>query len=195
MIIILETKGILDPEVIENLARRVKGKQDDFSSSLPVITCAASMAHHGLLGSVENMRLYHVVLTSVPAEHLASLASSVTEHVHIENVHGGGLVNFLDGVKSKVLNIEELSLGSEETRSLVQAMESHVEEVELGGVRGVTLNIRVLMEYNGLGKCREMRFDGRWTKDRYREQLKTWVKSRNWRVTRDDNYFIIERRP
>ena len=45
---------------------------------LPEIMAAASLAHHGLLGSVECMWLNCVDLASVPAEHLASLASCVT---------------------------------------------------------------------------------------------------------------------
>ena len=45
---------------------------------LPVITCAASLAHNRMLGSVEMMELVgSEELTSIPAEHLASLASSV----------------------------------------------------------------------------------------------------------------------
>ena len=51
-----------------------------------VIPCAASLAHHGLLGSVKKgMTLLDVDLTTVPYEHLAFLASSVGQngHVHI----------------------------------------------------------------------------------------------------------------
>ena len=76
--IILETRGILDTEVIENLVERVKEALHYYTSSLPLITCAASLAHHRLLGSVWFMDLRDADLTSVPAEHLASLASSVT---------------------------------------------------------------------------------------------------------------------
>ena len=78
-----------------------------------------------------NMDLWNVDLTSVPAEHLASLASSVTRMVTIENISGCNLVTILDNVKSRVLNIPNQSLGSEETQALVQAMESGVEEVGL----------------------------------------------------------------
>ena len=67
-----------------------------------------SPRHHGYLGSVEEM----VDLTSVPAEHLGSLASSVTECVHIENIKVYGLVTILGSVKSKVLNIYSQSLSS-----------------------------------------------------------------------------------
>ena len=82
-------------------------------------------------------------------------------------------------------------LGSEETQALVQAMESRVEWVELGGK--VTLDIRDLMKYSGQGKCSRVEC-GRDTAGRYRKQLKTWARSRFWKVTCDDDYqFIIVR--
>ena len=62
---------------------RVKGKFKYYDISLPVITRAASLAHHGLLGSVRRLGLHDVDCTSVPAEHLASLVSSVRWSVTI----------------------------------------------------------------------------------------------------------------
>ena len=59
---------------------------DGHTPLLPEITTAASLAHHGLLRSVEDMWLYDVDLASVPAEHLASLASIVTGSIDIKNV-------------------------------------------------------------------------------------------------------------
>ena len=170
-------------------------------TDLPELTYAACLAHHGLLGSVEWMRLEKYDLTSIPAEHLASLVSSVTYLVSIGNVSGCDLLTILDTVRSKELIIGKLSLGSEETQAIVQDMESHVEEVVLDG--DVTLDIRVLMEYSGQGKCRKLicNYDAA---TRYREQLKTWATSRNsevtlatsrnWEVTLDNynNKFIIE---
>ena len=158
---------------------------------LPGITCAASLAHHGLLGSVRNLELWNVDLTSVPAEHLASLVSSVTYWVHIWNVSGCDLVTILDSVKSQCLGIKYHSLGSEKTQALVQAMESRVEEVWLHN--RVTLDIRDLIEYDGQGKCRQVWTD-RDTADRYREQLWTWARSKNWQVTLDKEHcFCINR--
>ena len=192
--IILETNGILDTGVIESVAQRVKEILSWVNSlRLPEITCAASLAHHGLLGSVERLRLYMVDLTLVPAEHLASLASSVTGFVDIRNVRG--LVTILDSVKCGELKIWSQSLDSEETQALVRAMESGVEEVKLFWEVSL-LEIRVLMEYSGQGRCRrvECNFD---PAEGYREQLKTWAKSRNWDVNRDNahynNNFVIER--
>ena len=73
----------------------------------------------------------------------------------------------------------------------MQAMESHVETVTLN--EEVTLDIRNLMEYNGQRKCRNVMcyWD---TKDRYREQLRTWTKSRNWKVICDKKHdFVVNR--
>ena len=174
--------------MIESLVSRVKGILRDY---LPGITCAASLAHHRLLSSVWNMDLWNVDLTSVPAENLASLASSVTWCVYIRNVSGCVLVNILDSVNCKWLEIRHQSLGSEETQALVRAIESGVEELRLYGM--VTLDIRGLMEYNGQGKCWEVACYTD-TADRYKEQLRTWARSRNWEVTHDKNHcFVINR--
>ena len=72
-------------------------------------------------------------------------------------------------------------------------MESRVEIVWLCG--GLTLDIKILMEYSGQGKCKEMKCF-RDTAVRYKEQLRAWATSRNWQVVTyfDDNrLFIIER--
>ena len=161
------------------------------SPKLPEFTCAASLAHHGLLGlvSTEVMRLDHVDLTStsVPPEHLASLISRATENLFIRNVSGCDLVIILYSVKSTELEICNQSLDSEETQALVQAMESGVESVGLSGE--VALDIRSLMDYSGQGKCR-----GVWcysdSVDRYREQLRTWASSQNWEVGSDKEYIF-----
>ena len=155
-------------------------------NNLPEITYAASLAFHRLLSPMERMNLWDVDLTSVPAEHLASLASSVTEVIDIRNVCGCGLVTILDSVKSKELWIRR-SFSSEETRALVQAMESRVERIVLHSES--TLDLRFLHEYNGQGKCREVRCRS-YRIDRYREQLRTWAMSRNWAVTRDNRLHI-----
>ena len=133
------------------------------------------------------MTLRNVDLTTVPAEHLASLTSSAKEGIEIEHVSGFGLVTILDSVKSKELVISGQSLGREETQALVRAMESRVEEVKL--IEEVTLNIRVLMEYSGQGKCWKL-VCGNNSANRYREQLRTWATSRNWRVNCDDSYLF-----
>ena len=162
-----------------------------YNYDLKETTCAASLAHHGILRSVEEMDLSDVDLTSISAEQLASLASCVTGHVHISRVTGCGLVTFLESVKSKELLISSQSLGSEETKALVKAMETGVESVEVRSE--VTLDIRNLVEYSGQGKCREIECSLD-TADRYRKHLRPWAKACNWTVTFHKNkIFRIER--
>ena len=188
--IVLETRGILSLAVFESLAERVRGMLWS-GINVSVITCASSLAKYGLLGSVKGMRLWNIDLTSVPAEHLASLVSSVTGHVHIREIRGCDLVNILDNVKSEVLVIKRQSLGSEETQALVRAMESVVVSVEL--TEEVTLDIRALMEYSGQGKCRVIECQLN-TADRYRKHLRRWAKGCNWAVTfQKSKIFRIER--
>ena len=189
--IVLETRGIITHDVFESLEERVREKIcfasfSSCTSNLPAFTCAASMAHPGWLGSVKDMGTRDVDLTSVPAEHLASLASNMTWRVFIENVRGCGLVTILDNVNCERLVLSCQSLGSEETQALVWAMESRVERVQLQAE--VTLDIRGLMEYLGQGKCGRVEcLDD--TTDRYKDQLRTWTKSRSW----DGLPFTIER--
>ena len=84
-------------------------------------------------------------------------------------------------------------MDSDETRALVRAMESRVEYVRLFEV--VTIDIRILMEYSGQEKCREVECEDD-AATRYREYLRAWATSRNWSLTtyeEDENYFVIYR--
>ena len=158
-----------------------------------MIDCAAGLAYHRLLGSEQVMVLRNVDLASVPTEHLASLASSVTGIVSINNLCGCNLVTILESVKSEKLSISSQSLDSEETQALVRSMESGVEWVWL--YVGVTLDIRDLMEYSGHGKCREVVcYRARDTADRYREKLRTWDTSKNWEMICDGGDCFVVRR-
>ena len=116
----LETRGILHTDVIVNLAKMVRGMLRKLPD-VPEVTYAASLAHHGLLGPVESMKLHYVDLTSVPEEHLASLVSCVTRSVYIQHV-SRGLVSVLDSVASRELYLSGQSLDSEETRALMAAL-------------------------------------------------------------------------
>ena len=83
--LILETRGILDTDKFKRLIGRVK---DLFSGGLYArkwtmvndgFMCAASLAHHGLLDSVDSMKMQEVDLSPVPSQHLVSLTSCVTD--------------------------------------------------------------------------------------------------------------------
>ena len=168
---------------------------------LPEITTAANLAHHGMLGSVEEMWLSDMDLASVPPVHLASLTSCVTSRVGIINVSNCDLVSILDSLQCIRLLMNRQTLSSEETRALVRAMESRVEHVWLGYggyvvvVRGsgeVSLDIRVLTQYSGQGECRRVRCEDV-AATRYREEMRSWAQRINWRVEKDlDNVIVIK---
>ena len=147
----------------------------------------ASLAHRGLLGSLIGMRVRDVDLSPVPAQHLASLASCIKRQLDLKNISGGDLASILTSLKCELLTIARQSLGREETQALVQAMESGVQEVRLCGE--VTLDIESLTQYSGQGACSKlMLYYEAWDRSgdtRYREELKTWARSRNWKVAQD----------
>ena len=184
----LETRGVLHTDVIENLAQMVRGMLRKLPD-VPEVTCAASLAHHGLLGPVESMKLHYVDLTSVPEEHLASLVSCVTRSVYIQHV-SQGLVSVLDSVASKELYLSGQSLDSDETRALMAALDTRVEELTLeGGWLTLALVMEALTESSGQGRCRLiMCYED--TAARYRDQLWAWASIRGWGVTQDNEYFV-----
>ena len=149
----------------------------------PDIATTASLAHHGMFGSVELecMDLKDVDLASVHVEHLASLFSCVmvTYNVCIINVSNCNLVSILDSVKTECLVISKQRLSREETWALVRAMESHVDMVVLGLYGDVRVDMMALTQYNGQGKCQWVRC---WhdTARKYREEVRSWARRINW---------------
>ena len=191
---ILEDRGILDTDKIERLTERfrdyvdVRGNRD-----IMKLMRGASLAHHGLLISVDTVWLYDVDLSPVPAQHLASLASCVRRDLNIVNVTGCDLVSLVSSLKCQQLDINSQRLGREETQALVQAMESGVEKVVLLLDDEVTLDMEALAEYSGQGVCRMVGLYGD-TATRYRGELVTWARSRNWRVDADEDCYCIVKR-
>ena len=123
------------------------------SPSQAEIARAASMAHLGHLGTMKNMYLYDVDLSSIPAGHLSSLASCVTRRVVcIGNV--SGLSPLVSSLQCERLWIKQ-ALNTEETEAMVRAMEGGVQRVDLGYLGGgiTTLDIGAFTSYNGAGKC------------------------------------------
>ena len=126
-----EARGILQTDMITSLVEKVSSMFSvKYFPSLEEITCAASLAQYGFIRSVRNMMLRHVDLSSIPADHLASLVSCVTWIVEIRiDVSGFDLVRFLDSLRCEWLYVG-VSMGRKETKALVRAMESHVVNCE-----------------------------------------------------------------
>ena len=202
----LETRGILPTGVMEIVAERVRkiiieiNRLHILADDIALLTCAASFAHLGLLGPVKEMWLsnahrkdgVNVNLVSVPDQHLAALVSCVTDQVEIGNIRGCDLVTILERVNSSRLEIS-CQLGSDETRALVQAMETRVQEVKMRYIG----DIESLMKYNGQGKCEWLSASWRMREDITAEdmgKLRKWAKRNNWGKWTDDNKrFVFSR--
>ena len=156
------------------------------------ITAAASLAYHEILGSVMDMDLDDVDLASVPVEHLSSLASCVTRRVNIINVSNCDFDDIFDSVKCEELNIGRLTLTTEETQALVLSMESRVKVVELGYDGEVSLDITALTQYSGEGRCGWVGYYHD-TKERYKEEMRTWVQRTNWLMEGEEDLFNVIR--
>ena len=150
------------------------------------ILCASSLAHHGLLGSLEYLGLWQVDLASVPPHRLASLASCVTNCIDIlPSASNIDLVSFLDSI-----NCEELKLTRdyrlekrEEVQALMRAMETRLVFVYLRPEDMMT----VLTQYSGRGRCSKLVCD---LPDyqaslccKLVNEVKSWARRINWRVS------------
>ena len=94
------------------------------------------------------------MFSSVPVQQLTSLVSCVTSDLFIRGVSGCDLTRVLESVRCRHLFIDSQTLGSEETQALMWAMESSVEKLCLGQDGDMILDISVLVQYSGHGKCR-----------------------------------------
>ena len=72
----LESRGILRTDKIASLVKKFSSLRG--FRELQQITCAASLAHHGYIRFIEDLKLERLDLSSIPANNLASLVSCVT---------------------------------------------------------------------------------------------------------------------
>ena len=93
----------------------------------------------------------------------------MTWDITFANVHNCDLSSVFPSLKCAQLRFVKQNLGSEETRALVQAMESNVQNVIIK--IEVNLDMEILAQYSGAGKCDLVEFwihgdgeDQRWNK-------------------------------
>ena len=132
-------------------------------------------------------------LSTVPAEHLASLVSCVTNLITIRGVSGCDMVSIMDSVKCEVLSLQRQRLDNEETSALVRAMETRVEEVVLGG-REQTLDVTALIQYSGQGRCQlidMILIEKSYDEEKYEEDMKNWAKDKQWSITSRGNLSLL----
>ena len=145
---------------------------------LAEVSLAAALASRGQVGTVRRLRLVSLPLSSVPAPELGSLARcvrGVDYHLDIDGVTGN-LAPLLDNINCTSLSVRNMGLTTADTRALVAAMASRVQEVVLGDV---TLDMETLARYDGRGVCSRLQLGGA-TRWRYRDEVEEWADSRGW---------------
>ena len=162
------------------------------------IADAASLAHHGFLGSVRGLRLK---LVTIPVENLASLVACAHEKVRIESVNVSNLIPILDTVQCEYLSITNQVMGIRETQALVRAMMTRVRKVSVGlyraGVYGYQEAdlVEELTKYDGKGKCEKVDFlEMNYLEIQNRYDIEQWVRDCEWQVLADNkNYLLVKR--
>ena len=143
---------------------------------------AAQLAHEGYMSSVKNINIVNVDISDTTSDNMGNLASIVKDGVWIDNMtplsHLGAI---LASVLSTQLWLGNMSLSEENTRALVTAMRTRVQEVTL---YGVTLDPELLSAYDGQGHCTELEMHGNMV-TRYGARMREWAGERGWTVTLD----------
>ena len=126
------------------------------NAQLSTVKTAVALLKAGIFSSLKEMTLRDIDVSSIPAEDLSALSSVVIDRVVIMSVTGDvAPAPFLNSIKSKVLDIRNMTLDHDATRALLTALIHGVEEVLL---YNLSLDISVLTAYDGQGKCSRMRF-------------------------------------
>lgn len=150
-----------------------------YFNSTTNVTTAASMAKMGIITNVERMDLEdNIDISSIPSDNMAALCSVVTDWVGIEGVTGN-VQTILANVKCKELGIADMNLDHDDTECLLEAMRNNVEDVEL--YYDVSLDIDVLTQYDGLGKCGKL-----WCW--WDETLSNWASAVGWKYNGHNNF-------
>ena len=170
----------LPPGLLPRLAAKITQRWPQlYHPPLAEVALAAALATRGHLGTVRRLRLVNLSLSSIPALELASLARcvrGVDHHLDMDGVTGD-LAPLLANINCTSLSVRNMGLSTADTRALVAAMTSRVQEVVLGD--DVTLDMEALARYDGRGVCSRLQLGGA-TRERYGHQVKEWAASRGW---------------
>ena len=96
----------------------------------------------------------------------------------------GDISQLLPLISCQKLWIYSTNLSSNATESLVNCLNTNVSQLELWG--DTTVDISVLTQYNGTGKCDYVQCYGH----RYRGQVTQWAHNMGWKVEDDGSLMI-----
>ena len=104
-----------------------------------LVSSAASFIHHGYITEVEYLNLRNINLSEVA--HTSALADvNVTRDVCIDNVTGN-IAPIVSRINCRALYLSKMNLSAEDTAALVLGMQTSVEEVYLGVMGLVELDM------------------------------------------------------
>ena len=181
---------------VDSLISRIHGPGNMINGlTLELVRAAARLAHFGQIG-FDHLILRHHDLSTIPGEHLCSLASSVRNIFDIMGVKGCDLVKMIDSVKCSELCISKQILDREATEAVVRAMDTRIEVAELehrfgGEDTKWKLDTEALTKYNGKGSCKSIILWAR-KADKYRQWLRDWAQDRDWSVANDGECLILK---
>ena len=181
---LLASKGHLPQQVLSRKAAHLVGDGWVFASSLPKLVSAAALAAHGYITHVYGLIMDDLEMGGVSTGNLANLVQCVSDRVRIFDVRGD-LSPLLRSLRCRMLEMSDVNLSTANTKSLLAAMVSGVEEVELG--MGVTLDMKTLAQYDGKGDCRRVSVWG----DANERQVLLWMRRIDWNLEKTNVIEII----
>ena len=147
-----------------------------WSASLTQVTSGAALANRGFLDSVKYLNLEDIDISSLSSIGLAKLSKCISDEVILNNVTGD-ISLMLANIRCK-LNLNNVSLTSHHTVSLVNAMKNRVRMVKM---MNVTMDMKIFSQYDGKGQCTFFVFDS--TNFDFKTKLQLWAQSVGWKTT------------
>ena len=128
-----------------------------------------------------------LLIEDIELDHAAT-SRGVSSGVVLDRVTGD-LGPLLSSLTCTELWIDNMELDQAATSSLVRALQHGVEKLNLGYSGRVRLHLHTLMEYDGRGRCGEVRC----FPDTADTEIKTWSARVNWNVTDKGYNFVMKR--
>ena len=135
----------------------------------------------GLLTSVQGMELSDI---NICGEEISQLTLPTFDATVWLSRLSGDISQLLPLISCHKLWIWDTDLSRNDTESLVNCLNTNVSELVLWG--GATVDISVLCQYNGTGKCQYVHC-GYDSYERYRGEVTRWAHNMGWKVDDSGN--------
>ena len=196
--------GILDQTKVEDFVVRIKMAMLGGHTILPQVKLrptfedyrsAANLAEAGFIHRIDTLGVWEGYnIKNISRKAVDSLINCVTGNLYVKRLSGTPLICQVYGrARSNVLGIGHQTLTEYETRVLVETMEARINYLLIRA--NVVLDINTLIEYSGLGLCKDIRL-GYSAAIKYGDKLMRWAAKCKWmtRVTHQNDAEKFEMR-